>query len=220
MIPGWLRDWLKHWGTIIAVVFVAALIFGVPHLKVSWRSYVEGYPISCRYLGPFGVVDAKPGKDVMEGCPYVVLLPLWEWDTAKITAVAGIIIAAFVFVLLWIRSRVARTQQETRARDEELARKARQEQEWRKREEQARRKREQENARDHDRIRGPWDVKGNEAYEWALDMMGLQDGFTKAELKKRYRTLQQKLHPDKEGSAGLAKLINKAHDILTPYAKG
>jgi len=57
-------------------------------------------------------------------------------------------------------------------------------------------------------------------YERARDMLLLEDGFTKEELKKSYRTHLKMYHPDTgETDESLVLKINEAYQILKPYAK-
>lgn len=48
----------------------------------------------------------------------------------------------------------------------------------------------------------------------AVDILGLTEPFTKAEVIKAHRAMVQKLHPDRGGSNYLAAKINAAKDIL------
>ena len=48
-----------------------------------------------------------------------------------------------------------------------------------------------------------------------LDVFGFKDMPSKDELKRRYKVLSQKYHPDKEGSNFIMSLINEANEILT-----
>ena len=47
-----------------------------------------------------------------------------------------------------------------------------------------------------------------------LDVFGFKDMPSKDELKRRYKVLSQKYHPDKEGSNLIMSLINEANEIL------
>lgn len=51
-----------------------------------------------------------------------------------------------------------------------------------------------------------------------LEIFGFTEVPSKDELKKRYRALSMKLHPDKEGSDFLMSLLNQAHDSLKHQA--
>lgn len=50
--------------------------------------------------------------------------------------------------------------------------------------------------------------------EEALDILGLQDGASKEDIKKAYHDLIKKVHPDQGGSEGLTRRLNKAKDTL------
>ena len=48
----------------------------------------------------------------------------------------------------------------------------------------------------------------------AYEVLGLEKGASKAEIKKKYHALMQALHPDQGGSNFLASQINEAYEIL------
>lgn len=48
----------------------------------------------------------------------------------------------------------------------------------------------------------------------ALDVLGLPEGATDAEINDRYRTLMRKMHPDQGGSPYLATQLNQAKRVL------
>ncbi len=48
----------------------------------------------------------------------------------------------------------------------------------------------------------------------ALEILGLQEGATREEIKESYKKLMKKAHPDKQGSEWLAAKVNEARDIL------
>lgn len=59
-------------------------------------------------------------------------------------------------------------------------------------------------------------------YNEALKILNLYDGFTEEDLKKAYRTLAKKYHPDinsNNENLGMMKKINEAHDILEQHLK-
>ena len=47
-----------------------------------------------------------------------------------------------------------------------------------------------------------------------FEVLGLPEGSTSEEIKKRHKELSQKMHPDKNGSHYLMTLINKAKEAL------
>ena len=64
-------------------------------------------------------------------------------------------------------------------------------------------------------------------YTKALKILGLQDNYTEAELKKNYRNLAKKYHPDHHGEEENAeelaekfKEINAAKNFLDSMKKG
>ena len=56
-----------------------------------------------------------------------------------------------------------------------------------------------------------------EEIENALEVLGLPKLITKADIKKRYRFLAQKHHPDKGGDANQMEKINQAYKLLIKY---
>ena len=79
---GWLRGWLRSWLLFLGGLAAFAYLVGVPHVLlgregVSWY----GSPVwtHCRYLGPLGMVEARPGYDVYEECRTFALL---DWKLA------------------------------------------------------------------------------------------------------------------------------------------
>lgn len=58
-----------------------------------------------------------------------------------------------------------------------------------------------------------------QVFNEALSLMGLERGFTKAQLKARYRDLSKKFHSDKGGTNGLYLKIKSCYEYLLPYAK-
>lgn len=53
--------------------------------------------------------------------------------------------------------------------------------------------------------------------EKALEIMGLPRLITKSDVKKQYRFLAQKYHPDKGGEEGKMEEINQAYTLLMEY---
>lgn len=54
----------------------------------------------------------------------------------------------------------------------------------------------------------------------ALDILGLKDPTTDSEIDEAYRRLIQKIHPDRQGSPGLAARLNQARDCLKKGENG
>jgi curved DNA-binding protein CbpA len=48
----------------------------------------------------------------------------------------------------------------------------------------------------------------------ALDVLGLEQGASEAAIRKAYRDLMKKHHPDQGGSAWYAARINEARNVL------
>lgn len=51
-------------------------------------------------------------------------------------------------------------------------------------------------------------------YEHALEILGLNPGFSKAAFSSAYKTAMYKAHPDKGGSTEAAQLINEARAVI------
>lgn len=49
----------------------------------------------------------------------------------------------------------------------------------------------------------------------ALDLLGLSEGATAAEVRAAWKRLMQKVHPDTGGSARFAQMLNEARDVLS-----
>lgn len=54
----------------------------------------------------------------------------------------------------------------------------------------------------------------------ALDVLGLEEGASEAAIRKAYRDLMKKHHPDQGGSAWFAARINEARNVLLGSGKG
>ena len=50
--------------------------------------------------------------------------------------------------------------------------------------------------------------------EKAYDILGLKPGASKAEIKKQYKEMMKKIHPDVGGSKYLSNIVNEAKDTL------
>lgn len=56
-----------------------------------------------------------------------------------------------------------------------------------------------------------------EEIESALETLELPKLITKADVKKQYRFLAQKYHPDRGGDAGKMEQVNQAYQLLMKY---
>lgn len=122
----------------------------------------------------------------------------------------------------------AETEKRRQEQQEQAARKAREkaERDRRGRESREREKRERE-ARAHaerdrqqqEEIRRLRQRAVEDDYKDALDLFDLKDGYTLAELRKRYRELSQRSHPDKGGTDGLFRKVKEAFELLSKKAK-
>jgi hypothetical protein len=130
------------------------------------------------------------------------------------------------------REQVAREQQEQQAREQAERDRQAQEAAERERQEQARKRAKQEEAR---RRREKTDRLYEQAQEWirqeqARQQHGATDGLTKrldtlrtmgfdampsaSDLKRRYRDLAMKYHPDRGGDTSMMAKVNAANDLL------
>lgn len=55
---------------------------------------------------------------------------------------------------------------------------------------------------------------GNLDRKSAIEILGLEEGFTDAELKRQRIEMIKRSHPDQGGSHGLAKIVNEAFELL------
>ena len=56
--------------------------------------------------------------------------------------------------------------------------------------------------------------------EEALDILGLKKDASDKDIEAAYKKLMKKVHPDQDGSHGLAEKLNQARDTLIKYKKG
>ncbi len=61
---------------------------------------------------------------------------------------------------------------------------------------------------------GPSAPRGNMVRQEALDILGLREGASKADIRAAHRRLMLAAHPDHGGSDWLAARINQARDVL------
>ena len=52
----------------------------------------------------------------------------------------------------------------------------------------------------------------------AMETLGVDSGYTDAQLKKAFRRAANKNHPDKGGSTEKMKLVNQANDLLKNHS--
>ncbi len=103
-----------------------------------------------------------------------------------------------------------RRRQEERQHEET---RRRQEEERRRRDEQRRKHEEERQKQEQQRGAG----SGWMPFETAFEIFEMQGDFTQAQLKTRYRELQQKAHPDHGGSTFFAKQVEEAYKIILQY---
>ncbi len=69
-------------------------------------------------------------------------------------------------------------------------------------------------SQEHDEALEPGLHKEVATREEALEVLGLEDGASEADIKATYKKLMKKVHPDHEGSEWMAAKLNQARDIL------
>lgn len=86
----------------------------------------------------------------------------------------------------------------------------------RRREQEARHRRKREQQRQNNRKKEGAEPGGpkRSPYQGALDLLGLKEPFTRAELGARYKIAMKKAHPDVSGDGKLATRINTARDLI------
>lgn len=58
---------------------------------------------------------------------------------------------------------------------------------------------------------------GDMSREEALDILGLDENADEAEIRRAYKELMKKVHPDTKGSQGLARTLNRAKERLLKH---
>ncbi len=79
------------------------------------------------------------------------------------------------------------------------------------------RQRRKENPLNSNAPNAPGNSSGAMSRDEALDILGLTKDSDEKEIKAAYKRLMNKIHPDHEGSEGLARKLNEARKTLLGY---